>query len=115
MELCISLERALSKLSNIIEIGPTVMRLTLVIKGRGGGTYTCTCIVNVHVLCDVLFLIGNNSVTYYELTSMYGHDTFLLDVNNVGAAMKVRSSYYGNHSVSSLLYENFPIRMLQPF
>ncbi|XP_064395576.1 uncharacterized protein LOC135342697 [Halichondria panicea] len=31
---------------------------------------------------------GNNSVTYYELTSIYGHDTFLLDVNNVGAAMK---------------------------
>ena len=35
-----------------------------------------------------LFL-GNSKVTYYELNSIYGHDTFLLDINNVGAAIKV--------------------------
>ena len=28
-------------------------------------------------------------MTYYELNSIYGHDTFLLDINNVGAAVKV--------------------------
>ena len=28
-------------------------------------------------------------MTYYELTSKYGHDTFLLDINNVGVAVKV--------------------------
>ena len=28
-------------------------------------------------------------MSYYELTSIYGHDTFLLDVNNVGTAVKV--------------------------
>ncbi|PAA65537.1 hypothetical protein BOX15_Mlig006020g4 [Macrostomum lignano] len=27
-------------------------------------------------------------VTYFELTSLYGHDTFLLDVHNVGTAVK---------------------------
>jgi len=33
---------------------------------------------------------GNNAVTYYELNSIYGHDTFLLDLNGVGAGIKVR-------------------------
>ena len=28
-------------------------------------------------------------VTFYELNSLYGHDTFLLDLNGVGAAVKV--------------------------
>ena len=32
---------------------------------------------------------GNHSVTYYELPSIFGHDTFLLDVNAVAAAIKV--------------------------
>ncbi|XP_028394766.1 serine O-succinyltransferase-like [Dendronephthya gigantea] len=31
---------------------------------------------------------GNHSVTYYELPSIFGHDTFLLDVNAVAAAIK---------------------------
>lgn len=31
---------------------------------------------------------GNHCVTYYELPSIYGHDTFLLDVNAVAAAIK---------------------------
>lgn len=31
---------------------------------------------------------GNDSVSYYELDALYGHDTFLLDVMNVGAAIK---------------------------
>lgn len=31
---------------------------------------------------------GNDSVAYYELDALYGHDTFLLDVHNVGAAVK---------------------------
>lgn len=31
---------------------------------------------------------GNTAVTYYELPSIYGHDTFLLDVNAVGSAIK---------------------------
>ena len=35
-------------------------------------------------------LSGNNAVTYYELNSIYGHDTFLLDLNGVGAGIKVR-------------------------
>ena len=28
-------------------------------------------------------------MTYYELNSIYGHDTFLLDLNGVGAGVKV--------------------------
>ncbi|KAJ1906985.1 homoserine O-acetyltransferase, partial [Tieghemiomyces parasiticus] len=31
---------------------------------------------------------GNQRVTYYELDSIYGHDTFLLDLTNTGAAVK---------------------------
>ncbi|VDI73353.1 homoserine O-acetyltransferase [Mytilus galloprovincialis] len=31
---------------------------------------------------------GNPAVTFYELNSLYGHDTFLLDLNGVGAAVK---------------------------
>lgn len=31
---------------------------------------------------------GNDSVTFYELNSIYGHDTFLLDLNGVGAGVK---------------------------
>ncbi len=31
---------------------------------------------------------GNNQVTYYEIDSPFGHDTFLLDLNDVGAGMK---------------------------
>lgn len=27
-------------------------------------------------------------MTYYELSSPYGHDTFLLDLNDVGAGIK---------------------------
>lgn len=38
---------------------------------------------------DSSILTGNKRVTYYELSSIYGHDTFLLDVNNVGVAIKV--------------------------
>ena len=34
---------------------------------------------------------GNKHVKFYEINSLYGHDTFLLDVNNVGAAVKVRN------------------------
>lgn len=38
---------------------------------------------------DLLKSIGNSPrVTYYELDAMYGHDTFLLDVRNVGRAIK---------------------------
>ena len=32
---------------------------------------------------------GNPKVSYYELTSIYGHDTFLLDVINIDGAIKV--------------------------
>jgi homoserine O-acetyltransferase len=31
---------------------------------------------------------GHQQVTYYELDSIFGHDTFLIDVVNVGAAVK---------------------------
>ena len=31
---------------------------------------------------------GNKRVTHYELSAMYGHDTFLIDFENVGSAVK---------------------------
>lgn len=39
-------------------------------------------------LASLLRSHGNQSVTYYELDSIYGHDTFLIDVVNIGAAIK---------------------------
>ncbi|XP_067662744.1 serine O-succinyltransferase-like [Haliotis asinina] len=39
-------------------------------------------------LAQVLQDAGNDAVTFYELNSMYGHDTFLLDLNGVGTAVK---------------------------
>lgn len=40
----------------------------------------------------LLLFTGNSHTTYYELTSIYGHDTFMLDVSNVGVAIKVCSA-----------------------
>lgn len=31
---------------------------------------------------------GNTKVNYFELDSLYGHDTFLIELNSVGAAVK---------------------------
>ncbi|WWC92788.1 homoserine O-acetyltransferase [Kwoniella dendrophila CBS 6074] len=39
-------------------------------------------------LADALKLTGNSNVTYYELGGVWGHDTFLLDVQNVGGAIR---------------------------
>lgn len=39
-------------------------------------------------LASALQKSGNEAVTYYELNSIYGHDTFLLDLNGVGAGVK---------------------------
>ena len=32
--------------------------------------------------------VGNQNVAYYELNSIFGHDTFLLDVVGVGGAIR---------------------------
>lgn len=45
-------------------------------------------IIQQQELAETLMDSGNNAVTYYELNSIYGHDTFLLDLNGVGAAVK---------------------------
>lgn len=39
-------------------------------------------------LADALKLSGNQQVTYYELGGVWGHDTFLLDVQGVGGAIR---------------------------
>jgi homoserine acetyltransferase len=33
-------------------------------------------------------MAGNDRVSYYELGGVWGHDTFLLDVGNVGGALR---------------------------
>ncbi|KAL4219551.1 hypothetical protein ACF0H5_022127 [Mactra antiquata] len=45
-------------------------------------------IIQQRELASVLQESGNKTVTFYELNSLYGHDTFLLDLNGVGAAVK---------------------------
>jgi homoserine O-acetyltransferase len=39
-------------------------------------------------LADALKLGGNRNVTYYELGGVWGHDTFLLDIQTVGGALR---------------------------
>jgi len=39
-------------------------------------------------IADALKDSGNEAVTYFELDSIYGHDTFLLNINDVGTAIK---------------------------
>ncbi|XP_078687384.1 uncharacterized protein LOC144919729 isoform X2 [Branchiostoma floridae x Branchiostoma belcheri] len=39
-------------------------------------------------LAKLLHQAGNEAVTYFELNSIFGHDTFLLDLNGVGTAIK---------------------------
>lgn len=39
-------------------------------------------------LADALKMAGNDRVTYYELGGVWGHDTFLLDLQNVGGAIR---------------------------
>lgn len=47
---------------------------------------------NIVILTHGFFpsVAGNTKVTFYEINSIYGHDSFLIDLNNVGAAVKVR-------------------------
>ena len=37
-------------------------------------------------------VVGNAHVTFFELNSIFGHDTFLLDINGVSTALKVRDA-----------------------
>jgi homoserine acetyltransferase len=39
-------------------------------------------------MADALRMTGNGSVVYYELGGVWGHDTFLIDVMNVGGAIR---------------------------
>ncbi|KAJ8454182.1 hypothetical protein ONZ45_g19401 [Pleurotus djamor] len=39
-------------------------------------------------VADALRMAGNHAVSYYELGGVWGHDTFLLDVLNVGGAIR---------------------------
>ncbi|KAH9899691.1 homoserine acetyltransferase [Cubamyces lactineus] len=39
-------------------------------------------------VADALRIAGNQMVSYYELGGVWGHDTFLLDVQNVGGAIR---------------------------
>jgi len=39
-------------------------------------------------LADALRMAGNSRVSYYELGGVWGHDTFLLDEQNVGGAIR---------------------------
>jgi len=39
-------------------------------------------------VADALRMAGNQEVRYYELGGVWGHDTFLLDVQNVGGAIR---------------------------
>lgn len=39
-------------------------------------------------VADALRMAGNEGVSYYELGGVWGHDTFLIDVLNVGGAIR---------------------------
>ncbi|XP_014675202.1 PREDICTED: probable serine-O-acetyltransferase cys2, partial [Priapulus caudatus] len=85
----------ISKAMDLFDVSEDYGSLT-----EGLGRITCPVLV-LGVQTDILFPIwqqrqlakalqdaGNKWVTYYELNSIFGHDTFLLDLNGVGAAIK---------------------------
>ncbi|KAJ3293975.1 hypothetical protein HK104_004075 [Borealophlyctis nickersoniae] len=39
-------------------------------------------------IAECLREAGNKAVTYYEVDAIYGHDTFLIDLVNIGGAVK---------------------------
>ena len=39
-------------------------------------------------LAECIRMNGNTSVMYYEIDAPHGHDSFLIDVANVGGAIK---------------------------
>lgn len=52
-------------------------------------------------LAEELIQAGNPNVTFFELNSIFGHDTFLLDINGVSTALKVntkKASYLPIHA-----------------
>eukprot|EP00123_Amoebidium_parasiticum_P015442 comp22974_c0_seq1/m.36531 comp22974_c0_seq1/g.36531 ORF comp22974_c0_seq1/g.36531 comp22974_c0_seq1/m.36531 type:complete len:446 (-) comp22974_c0_seq1:960-2297(-) len=55
---------------------------------------------------------GHKAVTFYELDTIYGHDTFLLDVRNVGAAVKghlehgVTKDRTGHHHAKDKMFDD---------
>ena len=42
-------------------------------------------------------------MTFYEINSIYGHDSFMIDVSNVGAAVKVRGTS-GNWFINMYIF-----------
>eukprot|EP00050_Salpingoeca_kvevrii_P013720 m.30725 g.30725 ORF g.30725 m.30725 type:complete len:475 (+) comp5254_c0_seq1:149-1573(+) len=56
-------------------------------------------------MSDMLRRAGNKHVTYYELNSIYGHDTFLIDVGPVGSAVK---GHLENSQTVSWNFDNAP-------
>ena len=54
------------------------------------------CYMIITYITRTFLCLGNHSVTYYELPSIFGHDTFLLDVNAVAAAIKVSIKAIGS-------------------
>ncbi|XP_064616356.1 uncharacterized protein LOC135480451 [Liolophura sinensis] len=85
----------ISKAMDLFDISEGCPSLT-----EGMSRITCPVLV-MGVQTDIIFPIwqqreiftaldeaGNEAVTFYELNSPYGHDTFLLDLNGVGAGVK---------------------------
>ncbi|KAG5459880.1 MAG: hypothetical protein BJ554DRAFT_8146 [Olpidium bornovanus] len=75
-------ERSLEDLSRGLE---RVTMPTLVLGVQTDILFPCW---QQREISDSLKRAGNQSVTYYELDSKFGHDTFLIDVTSVGSAVK---------------------------
>jgi homoserine O-acetyltransferase len=50
--------------------------------------YKLTSVRQQQEIATLLKKTGNKHVIYYELDALYGHDTFLIDINNVSQAVK---------------------------
>merc|ERR1719171_515937 len=52
-------------------------------------------------IADTLKDLGNPHVSYYELDALFGHDTFLLDVKTISAAVKghLEQEPYGTKTI----------------
>lgn len=77
------------------EMSELLQKSGLLLHDNNPLTITCMSSCTVHTIASgsyyiIYWVAGNTKTSYYELNSIYGHDTFMLDVNNVGTAVKVR-------------------------
>lgn len=78
----------ISKAMDLFNLGEDVSKVECPVLVLGVVSDILFPVVQQREMVKTLREAGNSKVVYFELNSLYGHDTFLLDVNSVGSAIK---------------------------